>query len=92
MKLAVLMIPSQTRNATPPFTIPAPMSPPIRAWEELLGRPNHQVIRFQTIAPARAERIRVLSMMTGLTMPVPMVFATGAPIMKAARKLKRAAQ
>jgi hypothetical protein len=86
------MIPSQTRNAIPPFTTPAPIRPPIRAWEELLGRPNHQVSRFQAIAPPSAERIRVLSMMTGLTMPVPMVFATGAPIMKAARKLNVAAQ
>ena len=28
-----------------------PQSPPISAWEELDGMPNHQVTRFQTIPP-----------------------------------------
>ncbi len=53
--------PFQTRTAVPPLTIPAPIKPPINAWEELLGSPNHQVIRFQIIAPSKAERIRIFS-------------------------------
>ncbi len=55
MKRAVLMIPPQTRTCDPPFTSPAPISPPMRAWEELLGRPSHQVMRFQMIAPLSAQ-------------------------------------
>ncbi len=57
MKLAVLMIPGHTRTHVPPLTSPAPISPPMRAWEELLGRPSHQVIRFQLIAAISAQRI-----------------------------------
>ncbi len=56
MKLAVLMIPCQTRTHIPPLTIPAPISPPISACEELLGSPSHQVMRFQLIAAMSAHR------------------------------------
>src|SRR5919198_1231437 len=53
-----------TRCATPchntPFspdcTSAAPTRPPIKACEELDGKPNHQVSRFQAIAPSRAAR------------------------------------
>ncbi len=45
MKLAVLMIPDQTRTHVPPLTSPAPISPPISACEELLGSPSHQVMQ-----------------------------------------------
>src|SRR5690349_23935440 len=34
-----------------------PHRPPMRAWLELEGRPNHQVMRFQMIAPRRAQMI-----------------------------------
>ena len=34
----------------------APHRPPISAWLELEGSPNHQVNRFQTIAATRAQR------------------------------------
>ena len=37
--------------ASPAAEIPAPDSPPMRAWDEEVGRPKNQVIRFQTIAP-----------------------------------------
>jgi hypothetical protein len=43
--------------ASPAAEIPAPESPPMRAWEEEVGRPESQVIRFHTIAPVRALRI-----------------------------------
>ncbi len=76
MKLDVFMMPFQTRISNPPFTRPAPIKPPIRACEELLGRPKYHVIRFQMMAPLTAEMSKTLSTMDGLTMPVPMVFAT----------------
>src|SRR6266550_5213197 len=45
-------------HLTPPHppaaAIPAPHSPPISAWVELLGRPKYQVIRFHAMAPRRA--------------------------------------
>ena len=34
---------------------PAPISPPIRAWLLLLGRPRHQVNKFQIIAASKAQ-------------------------------------
>ena len=37
-----------------PAASAAPTSPPIRAWEDDDGRPNHQVSRFQPIAPTSA--------------------------------------
>ena len=35
-----------------PAAIAEPTSPPIRAWDDDDGSPNHQVIRFQMIAPS----------------------------------------
>jgi|GEM_PF-5648910 len=37
--------------------IVAPISPPIKAWDELLGIPKYHVMRFQIIAADRAEII-----------------------------------
>ena len=34
----------------------APTRPPMRACEDDEGSPNHQVIRFQVIAPIRAAK------------------------------------
>ena len=42
---------AQSTAAPPP--IAAPTRPPMRACEEDDGRPNHQVMRFQVIAPSR---------------------------------------
>src|SRR5262245_46681606 len=55
-----------------------PQRPPMRAWLELEGRPNHQVIRFQMIAPRRAQIITCELMATSLesTRPEEMVLAT----------------
>jgi hypothetical protein len=50
------------------------------------------VIRFQIMAPLRAARIRTFSITPGDTIPVPIVWATGAPMLNAATKLKKAAQ
>src|ERR687887_531468 len=47
-------IPCQRTPFEPDWTSAAPTRPPISACEELDGRPNHQVRRFQAIAPASA--------------------------------------
>src|ERR671924_2156189 len=60
----------------PDWTSAAPTRPPISACEELEGRPNHQVMRFQAIAPATAAST-VLSFARPVSMiPLPTVFAT----------------
>src|SRR3954454_24509727 len=62
--------------SSPDWASAAPTSPPIRAWEELDGRPRRHVIRFQTIAPMRAARM-VFSFARPVSMiPFPTVFAT----------------
>ncbi|OPY16238.1 MAG: hypothetical protein A4E74_01962 [Syntrophus sp. PtaB.Bin075] len=92
MKMVVLVMPFQTRTSVPPFTIPAPISPPISAWDELLGNPKYQVMRFQIMAALSVAKMSRLSIMRGSMMPVPIVLATGTPIKRKAIKLKNAAQ
>jgi len=92
IKAVVLMMPDHTSVPTPPLAMPAPMSPPISACEELLGKPKYQVVMFQMMAPPSAERITRLSITLRWTMPLPTVCATSVPIKKAAIKLKNAAQ
>ena len=43
MKTHVFQIPPQMRAPKPPCVRPAPTSPPIRACEELVGKPQYQV-------------------------------------------------
>ena len=57
----------------------APHRPPIRAWLELEGSPNHQVSRFQTIAASRAHRMVVRLTTSPSTRPAPIVVATAVP-------------
>ena len=40
----------------PSATNTAPTIPPMRAWDELEGRPKYQVIRFHAIAPTRPPK------------------------------------
>src|ERR671935_2228829 len=47
-------IPCQRTPFEPDWTSAAPTRPPISACDELDGRPNHHVSRFQAIAPASA--------------------------------------
>ncbi len=58
------------------MTIPAPTSPPIRAWDDDDGRPAYQVTMFQT-RPATSALSRTTSVCCGprVTMP-PIVSAT----------------
>ena len=92
MKRVVFVIPLHTRTLVPPSTMPAPISPPIRAWEELLGSPKYHVTIFQMMALLKADRIRRLSTIAGLMMPVPIVLATWTPTKKTAENSKNAAQ
>ncbi len=68
---------------TSPWTAPkpaeatvAPTRPPIRACEELEGRPTSQVSRFQRIAPTRAAKMTSGRMPVSSTRPLEIVFAT----------------
>ena len=76
MKSTVLIIPLETKEETPDFTIAAPINPPIKACEELVGSPKYQVIIFQIEAPSKAAKTIDESIIFILTIPLPMVFAT----------------
>src|SRR5919199_1852990 len=59
----------------PDWTSAAPISPPISACDELEGRPNHHVSRFQAMAPITAAST-VCSVASPVSMiPFPPVFA-----------------
>src|SRR3954462_13129421 len=57
----------------------APTRPPTSAWLELLGRPAHQVTRFQMIAPRRAHTNTSCEATRGSTRPEAIVVATAVP-------------
>lgn len=59
----------------------APTSPPISACDDDDGRPNHHVMRFQTIAPTSAASTTSspLSPSGASMMPLPTVCATPVP-------------
>src|SRR5215468_2721706 len=58
-----------------------PHKPPINAWLELEGRPNHQVSRFQRMAPSSAQMMTSEVIATSLESirPEEMVLATAVP-------------
>src|SRR5256886_2746812 len=68
----------------------APQSPPISAWLELDGKPNHQVAMFQPNAASTAQSTVVIVTTSVSTNPLPIVAAT-APPNKAPVRLKNAA-
>src|SRR5664280_1280754 len=76
----------------PTLAIAAPAKPPIRAWDELVGRPKYQVMMSQAMAPIRPARITYSVAAAGTTSPLPIVVATLSGKMNAATKLKNAAQ
>src|SRR5689334_14547327 len=52
-----LIKPDGISAAVPPLIMAPPAKPPMRAWEELEGRPKYHVIRFQEMAPIKAAKI-----------------------------------
>src|SRR5512146_2060050 len=68
----------------------APTRPPISACDEDEGRPSHQVIRFQVIAPSNAARSVWFVTWPRSMMPFPTVFAT-AVVTKAPARFATAA-
>ena len=75
----------------PACAVAAPAYPPIRACEELVGRPSHHVIRSQVMAPASPAIITNGVTSSRLTKPRPTVRATAVPNRNAPAKLKKAA-
>jgi hypothetical protein len=92
IKRIVFTIPFITSDPEPAFTSAAPTSPPIRAWEELVGRPIYQVMISQRHAPISVAKMIVGSMIPTSTIPFPIVLATCSPRNRKATKLKKAAQ
>src|SRR5438552_15251908 len=92
MKYAILLTPAIWTTPHPPFTTPAPIRPPTRACDELVGRPNHHVMTSQDMAPVRTARSSQAVTIFGSMVPLPIVEATLTPKAKAATKLKNAAQ
>src|SRR6266850_481855 len=68
--------PPHFTTENPAAAMPAPTKPPIKAWEEDEGIPKYQVMRFQTMAPRRAERTTWSVAAVGSTRSWPMVLAT----------------
>src|SRR5919109_3942472 len=75
----------------PALAMPAPAKPPIRACEEEVGRPSHQVVRFQAMAPTRPAKMTASLTTFGSTV-LPTVLATPVWKTRKATKLKKAAQ
>src|SRR5215218_8245333 len=80
--------PSAITASKPTAATAEPTTPPIRAWEELEGRPKDQVIRFQAIAPIRPAKTIVGVITSALTTSLATVAATEIE-MKAPTKLSR---
>ena len=72
-------IPVRLSWSKPAPMIVAPRSPPISAWLLELGRPSHQVSRFQMIAPMSAAATIAWVVLASLTRPAPIVLATAVP-------------
>src|SRR6266571_2578735 len=87
----ILTSPARTSPPNPAFTMAAPAKPPMSACDELVGSPQYQVMRSQTIAPMSPARITHWSTTLVSTTPLPTVRATPTPKPKAATKLKNAA-
>lgn len=83
----ILKKPSQMTAPVPLRAITAPINPPIKAWDELLGIPKYQVKRFQKMAPIIAATITRGTTSREDTILFPIVAATAVPL-NAPKKLK----
>src|SRR5215216_7917739 len=79
------------RTLKPALATPAPAKPPMRACDEEVGRPSHQVSRFQETAPTSPAKTTASLTTAGSTV-LPTVLATPVWNTKKAAKLKKAAQ
>src|SRR5215218_1501255 len=80
-----------SRTPKPPLAIPAPAKPPISACDEEVGRPSHQVRKFQATAPTSPAKTTASLTTDGSTV-LPTVLATAVWKTRKAMKLNRAAQ
>src|SRR5208282_1886286 len=92
MKIRVLYHPVAMITCHPDRMTAAPAYPPIKACEEEVGSPHHQVSRSQTIAPKSPVITTYWVTLSTWIMPPPMVLATAVPRRNAATKLKNAAR
>jgi hypothetical protein len=91
MKITVLEKLAVFTTLQPALAMPAPTTPPMSACDEEVGRPSHQVVRFQAMAPTRPPNTTA-SLTTFGSMMVPTVLATWVLKTRKAMKLKNAAQ
>src|SRR5215216_1291627 len=82
---------SASSTPKPALAMPAPAKPPIRACDEEVGSPSHQVVRFQTMAPTSPAKTTA-SLTTAESTVLPTVLATWVWKTRNATKLKVAAQ
>src|SRR5215204_1702767 len=75
----------------PALATPAPANPPMRACDEEVGRPSHQVRKFQLAAPMSPAKTTASLTTSGSTV-LPTVLATCVWKTRKAMKLNRAAQ
>src|SRR4051812_48663976 len=74
----------------PPAVRPAPTRPPTSAWDDEVGSPRCQEVKFQVSAPSRAANTTARPKYSLFTVE-PMVFATPVPTKKNATKFQPAA-
>src|SRR5215217_5980899 len=79
------------RTLKPALATPAPANPPMRACDEEVGSPSHQVRKFQAMAPTSPAKTTA-SLTTSESTVLPTVLATPVWNTKKAAKLKKAAQ
>src|SRR6266508_2120415 len=91
MKITVFSKLGAFTTLQPALAMPAPTTPPISACDDEVGRPSHQVVRFQAMAPTRPPNTTA-SLTTFGSMIVPTVLATWVRKTAKAMKLKKAAQ
>src|SRR2546425_9123311 len=91
MNWAILTKPLVITACGPDEIHAAPTKPPISAWDDDVGSPSHQVMRFQITAPRTPAKIIMGVTTDGSTTPFPTVFATCTPKTAKAAKLKNPA-
>src|SRR5450756_2268669 len=92
MKTSVFVHPEGMITENPALVMAAPAYPPIKACDELVGRPQYQVIRSHAMAPTSPAKITAKVTAWMSIIPEPIVLATAVPKANAATKLKNAAQ